>query len=115
MKYYVLTLLLVVGLVSSASAGNVDSRLFGTWTSYDGPCSPCVLGIQSGGVTFTQVKDRVDVIQAVGTRGPGIHMFLQAGGELDLQITKKSNRLVGSYSNYSGSSSNNPVVFDLKE
>ena len=49
MKWYVLTLFLVMGLVGSVSAQQIDSKLVGVWETHDGPCSPCVLTIQEGG------------------------------------------------------------------
>jgi hypothetical protein len=115
MKYSALVLLLFVGLVSSASAGAIDSKLYGTWVTYDGPCSPCEMNIQSSGVTFTQVGDTIDVISAVGTPPTGIHVVLQGGGDLDLALTKKSSHLVGFYKRYAADISVDPVSFDRKK
>lgn len=114
MKYPVLLFFLLVGLAVSVSAANVSSELYGSWTSYDGPCSPCRLNIQSSGVTFTQVGDTVEVIHAQGTPEPGIDVYLEGGGELDLKITKNSKRLVGFYSNYAQVGYQAVVTFDRK-
>jgi hypothetical protein len=109
-------LLLFVGLVSNASAGSIDSKLYGTWTSYDGPCSPCQMNIQSSGVTFTQVGDAITVVSAIGTPEPGIDVILQAGGELDLALTKKSDYLIGFYTRYGATQQgSDPVTFARKK
>lgn len=123
MKYPVLVFFLLVGLVVSVSAANINPELNGSWISYDGPCSPCQLNIASSGVTFTQAGDTVEVTDVVGTGGPGIHVFLENSGELNLELTKKSKRLVGFYTNYReignlggpGIGEQTPVLFDRKK
>jgi hypothetical protein len=54
MKGYVLTLFFVVGFVWSASAQQPDPKLVGTWETYDGPCSPCMMWLYSSGHTETR-------------------------------------------------------------
>src|SRR5262245_60098205 len=74
MKWYVLTLLLVVGLVLSASAQQaqeMDPKLAGTWESYDGPCSPCTLTIQPNGqFTFAQAGSEIQIVFSNYTPAP---------------------------------------------
>jgi len=115
MKYAVLLLLLLLGLAVNVSAANVNAELFGTWISYDGPCAPCELNIQSGGVTFSQVGDAVDVTSYAGTAEPGIHVFLEGSGELDLALTKNSKHLVGYFKHYVVAGAEAVVSFDHKK
>ena len=115
MKWYVLTLFLLVGLVCSVSAQEMDARLVGAWETYDGPCSPCILTIPaSGKVTFTQVGDPIEVMYAQATPEPGIDVILPLGGKLDLSLNKKGNRLLGFYTNWTQNRKNVPVSFDRK-
>ena len=77
MKWYVLTLFLLVGFVCSVSAQEMDARLVGEWETHDGPCSPCILTIPaSGKVTFSQVGDPIEVMYAQATPEPGINVIL---------------------------------------
>jgi hypothetical protein len=97
MKWYVLTLFLVVGFVGSASAQQIDPKLAGTWETYDGPCSPCTLTIGgSGEVSLTQAGSPIQVVFSRGTPGPGLDILLPQGGKVDLSLSK-SNALVGFY------------------
>ncbi len=114
MKWYVLTLFILVGFVWNASAGQIDSKLSGAWMTTDGPCSPCTLTIQNDRVTFTFVGDRIDVLSATGTREPGIHVFLGGDGELDLALTK-GGYLIGFYSNQRSDFRNQSVFFRRKQ
>ena len=118
MKYYVLISLLFVGLVVGASADSINEKLMGSWVSEDGPCSPCTLDIKGDKVSFTMVGDEVDVINAQGTPEPGIHVFLEKGGELDLKIESKGKRLSGFYSTWASEgtgSMQEVVIFDKKK
>jgi hypothetical protein len=115
MKWYVLMLCLLVGLVCSVRAQSMDAKLVGTWETHDGPCSPCILTIPaSGKVTFTQVGDTIEVMYAQGTPEPGIDVILPQGGKLDLALNKKGDRLVGFYTNWTQNRKNVPVAFDRK-
>jgi hypothetical protein len=97
MKWYVLTLCLLVGFVWSASAEQMDPKLVGTWETYDGPCSPCTLTIQgSGQVSLTRAGSPIEVVFSRETPGPGLDILLPRGGKLDLSLSK-SNALVGFY------------------
>lgn len=115
MKWYVLTLFLLVGFVWGASAQQVDSGLVGEWETTDGTrCRPCMLIIPaSGPVKFTLAGSLVEVIHAQGTDDPGIRVILQAGGKLDLGLTK-SGWLVGYYTDPHSSFRNTPVSFRRK-
>ena len=115
MKWYVLTLGLLVGLVCSGSAQQkVDPELVGTWETTDGPCTPCTLTIQGDGtVTFAQAGTALDVSGQV-TPDPGVTLMLPRGGKLDLALTKSSKYLVGYYSSWSQTRDNVPVSFRRK-
>jgi hypothetical protein len=115
MKWNVLVLFLLLGVVCSVSAQSMDARLVGAWETQDGPCSPCILTIPaSGKVTFTQVGDAIEVMYAQGTPEPGIDVILPQGGKLELALNKKGDRLVGFYTNWTQNRKNMPVVFDRK-
>jgi hypothetical protein len=113
MKWYVLTLFLLVGFVWSASAQQVDSRLVGEWETQDGPCSPCTISIQEkGGVKFYQAGSTIEVIAAQVTPEPGVDIILAGGGKLDLSLTKSSKSLVGYYTSATQNlASKQPIVF----
>jgi hypothetical protein len=112
MKWYVLTLFLLVGFVWSASAQQVDSGLVGDWETTDGPCHPCVLSIQgNGGVKFDLSGTALEVIGAQITADPGVNVTLPLGGKLELALTKSSTYLVGYYTDPNQSRSNQPVAF----
>jgi hypothetical protein len=114
MKWYVLTLFLVVGFVWSASAQQPDPKLVGTWETYDGPCSPCMLTIQENGtVSFTQAGSPVQVVFSQITSGPGINLAFPAGGKADLTLSK-SNALIGFYTKDTQSERFTPVAFQHK-
>ena len=115
MKWYVLTLFLLVGFVCSVHAQSMDARLVGAWETQDRPCSPCILTIPaSGKVTFTQVGDTIEVMYAQGTPEPGIDVILPLGGKLDLALNKKGNHLVGFYTDWTQDRKNVPVAFERK-
>jgi hypothetical protein len=97
MKWYVLALFLLVGVVWSAHAQQVDSKLVGTWVTDDGPCSPCTLTIDANGaVGFTQAGDAVQVVFSQIVPGPGINLTFPIGGKAELSLSK-SNMLIGFY------------------
>ena len=97
MKWYVLTLCLLVGFVWSANAQQVDPKLVGTWVTDDGICSPCTLTIQeNGAVSFTQAGDAVQVVFSQVVPGPGINLVFPLGGKLELSLSK-TNMLIGFY------------------
>jgi hypothetical protein len=99
MKWYVAMLFLLVGLVWSVSAQQIDPKLVGTWETHDGPCSPCMLTIQPDGkVSFTQAGSDIQVVFSRGTPEPGIDLIFPLGGKADLKLMK-SNALVGFYTN----------------
>ena len=112
-KWYVLTLLILIGFVGSASAAQIDSKVMGVWVSRDAPCNPCTLTIKSDQVTFAQVRSQISVLGAHGTSEPGIHLFLGTGGELDLVLTT-SGMLVGRYADPQRPVANRTVVFQPK-
>ena len=115
MKWYVLTLSLVVGFVWSVSAQEIDPKLVGTWKTYGLSCSPCTLTIQEGGkVSFDQAGSAVEVVFSRGTPKAGIDVILPLGGKLDLSLNKKGNRLDGYYTNMSRSITNMIVSFKRK-
>src|SRR5215831_7661087 len=113
MKWYVLTLFLVVGFVWSASAQQqVDPNLVGNWRTYDGPCRPCVLSIQKDGtVKFNHTGAELEVSGSQITPDPGVKLTLPLGGTLDLALTKSSKNLVGYYNDPNQSRTNQPVAF----
>ena len=115
MKWYVLTLFLVVGFMRSASAQQqVDPNLVGNWRTYDGPCRPCVLSIQKDGtVKFNHTGTELEVSSQI-TPDPGIKLTLPRGGTLDLALTKSSKNLVGYYNDPNQSRPNQPVAFRRK-
>jgi hypothetical protein len=97
MKWYVLTLFLLVGFVWSAHAQQMDSQLVGTWETHDGPCRPCALTIEANGaISFTQAGSAVQVVFSQITPGPGIDLVFPLGGKAELSLSK-SNMLVGFY------------------
>ena len=97
MKWYVLTLSLVLGLVWSVSAQQMDPKLVGTWETHDGPCSPCTLTIEANGTLgFTQAGSSIQVVFSQVTPGPGIDLVFPLGGKAELSLSK-SNMLVGFY------------------
>ena len=100
MKWYVLTLFLLVGFVWSANAQQaMDPDLVGTWESHDGPCAPCTLTIDAkGAVSFAQAGSAVQVVFSQVTPGPGIDLVFPLGGKAELFLSKV-NALVGSYTN----------------
>ena len=101
MKWYVLTLFLVVGLVLSASAQQaqqMDPKLVGTWESNDLSCNPCTLTIQENGqVSFTLAGSSVQIVFSQGTPAPGIDLTFQRGGRATLTLSR-DNVLAGFYS-----------------
>ena len=117
MKGYVLTLCLLVGVVWSARAQTppMDSRLVGTWETYDGPCKPCTLTIpESGQPTFAQAGSAVQVVFSRITPDPGIDLILPQGGKADLVLSGTGHYLVGSYTTWDQRRSNMPVSFTRK-
>jgi hypothetical protein len=115
MKWYVLTLFLLVGFVWSASAQQVDSKLVGDWVTTDGPCKPCTLSIQANGtVTFDHSGSAIQVVAAQVNPEPGVDVILPLGGKLDLKLTTGSNMLVGSYTNYTQTRLDQAVAFRRK-
>jgi hypothetical protein len=116
MKWYVLTLFLVVGFVWSVSAQQpVDPKLVGAWQTHDGPCNPCTLTIpESGQASFDQAGSAVQVVFSRGTPDPGIDVILSQGGKLDLVLSRTGNYLVGTYTSWSQSRNNMPVSFARK-
>lgn len=116
MKWYVGTLLLLVGLVGSVSAQqSVDPGLVGDWETHDGPCRPCVLTIQANGaVKFDHSGTPLEVIGSQITPDPGIKLTMPLGGTLDLALTKSSKYLVGYYNDPNQSRTNQPVAFRHK-
>jgi hypothetical protein len=117
MQGYVLTLCLLVGMVWSASAQQMDPKLVGTWESYDGPCNPCTLTIGAGtvdNVSFAQAGSAVQVVYARATPEYGIDLILPQGGKLDLGLNKKGNYLVGFYTTWTQNRSDIPVSFERK-
>ena len=114
MKWYVLTLCVLVGFVWSANAQQVDSKLVGTWVTDDGPCSPCTLTIDANGsVGFTQVGDAIQVVFSQITPGPGIDLAFPAGGKAELSLSK-SNALIGFYTKDNRTERYVPVLFQHK-
>jgi hypothetical protein len=84
MKWYVLTLCLLVGFVWSANAQQMDPKLVGTWETHDGPCNPCTLTIDANGaIGFTQADSAVQVVFSQVTPGPGIDLVFPLGGKAD--------------------------------
>jgi hypothetical protein len=115
MKWYVLTLFLVVGLVGSVSAQQIDPNLVGVWETHDGPCSPCTLTIQEGGkVSFDQAGSAVEVVFSRGTPNAGIDVLFPLGGKVDLSLNRTGNRLTGYYTNPSRTTLNQMVSFSRK-
>jgi hypothetical protein len=115
MKWYVLTLFLLVGFVWSASAQQVDPKLVGDWRTYDGPCRPCVLTIQKNGtVKFNHSGTALEVVGSQITDAPGVNLTLPLSGKLELALTKSSKYLVGYYTDPNQSRSNQPVAFRHK-
>jgi hypothetical protein len=116
LKWYVLTLFLLVGFVWSASAQQIDSKLNGTWESLDGSCRPCLLSIQEGGkVSFTYGSGPVQVTYVRGTPEAGIDVILEQGGKLDLKLNKKGTYLLGYYTSWDGQARKDvPVSFERK-
>ena len=118
MKWYVLTLFLVVGLVLSASAQQaqqMDPKLAGTWVSYDGPCSPCTLTIQPNGqFTFAQAGFDIQVVFSNYTPAPGMDLVFQRGGKANLKLSKNDKTLMGFYTSPTRIESYDLVVFDRK-
>ena len=115
MKWYVLTLFLVVGFVGSASAQQMDPKLAGTWESYDGPCSPCTLTIQPNGqFTFAQAGAEIQIVFSQYTPAPGIDLVFQRGGKANLKLSKNDKTLMGFYTSPIRIDSYDLVVFDRK-
>ena len=115
MKWYGLMLFLLMGLVCSASAQQVDPKLVGDWRTYDGPCRPCVLTIQKNGtVKFNHSGTMLEVVGSQITADPGVKLTLPLSGTLDLSLTKSSKYLVGYYTDPNQSRSNQPVAFRHK-
>src|SRR5262249_48055978 len=98
MKGYLGVLLLVFGLVCSANAQQVDSKLVGTWETHDGPCgSTCTLTIDSSGkVSFAAAGSAVQVVFSQFTPGRGIDLIFPLGGKAEF-VLSKSNVLMGFY------------------
>jgi hypothetical protein len=112
MKWYVLTLFLLVGFVWSASAQQVDPKLVGDWQTTDGPCKPCTLSIQENGrVTFDHSGSAIQVVAAQVNADPGVNVMLPQGGRLDLRLTTGSNMLVGFYTNFTQTRMDQAVAF----
>jgi hypothetical protein len=116
MKWYVLTLFLLVGFVWSVSAQQIDSKLNGTWESTDGTCRPCTLSIQEGGkVSFMYGAGPMQVTYVRGTPEPGIDVILEQGGKLDLKLNKKGTYLLGTYTSWDAQFRKDyPVSFERK-
>jgi hypothetical protein len=115
MKWYLLTLFLLVGLVWSASAQKADPRLVGEWETTDGPCKPCTLTIQeNGGVKFDMAGGPLEVVYAQVTAEPGVDIIGPQGGKLDLSLTTSSKYLVGYFTSYTDTRRNQSVVFRRK-
>jgi hypothetical protein len=90
----------------------MDSRLVGTWETYDGPCKPCTLTIpESGQPTFAQAGSAVQVVFARITPDPGIDLIFPQGGKADLVLSGTGHNLVGSYTTWDQRRSNMPVSF----
>ena len=99
MKWYVLTLFLLVGFVWSANAQQIDPDLVGIWESHDGPCTPCTLTIEANGaIGFALAGSAVQVVFSQVTPGPGIDLAFPLGGKAELSLSK-ANVLVGFYTN----------------
>ena len=112
-KGYVLMLCLLVGVVWSARAQKdaIDPKLVGTWETYDGPCSPCLLTIQDGGnVSFTQAGADIQIVFSRGIPGPGLDVMFPQGGKADLVLSKSGHYLVGTYTNIWNQVRNNQTV-----
>ncbi len=114
MKWYVLTLFLVVGFVGSASAQQMDPKLAGTWESYDGPCTPCTLTIQANGqLTFALAGSEIQIVFSNYTPTPGVDLVFQRGGKANLKLSKDT-VLVGFYTNPIRTESYEIVAFHRK-
>jgi hypothetical protein len=116
MKWYVLTLFLLVGFVWSASAQQTDPSLVGDWETNDGSrCKPCVLRVQQNGTVkfFDTAGTEVEIFAARVTQEPGVDLMLPLGGKLELGLAKNSNMLVGYYTDRY-ESRRDPVVFRRK-
>lgn len=114
MKWYVLTLFLLVGFVCSVSAQAIDPKLVGTWETDDGPCKPCTLTIQANSsVSFTLAGSALEVVFSRGTPTPGIDLVFQRGGKASLDL-KTNNALVGFYTHPDRPNSFEIVAFRRK-
>jgi len=114
MKWYVLTLFLVVGFVGSASAQQMDPKLAGTWESYDGPCTPCTLTIQANGqLTFALAGSQIQIVFSHYTPAPGLDLVFQQGGKANLKLSKDT-VLVGFYTKPTRPNSYEIVAFHRK-
>jgi hypothetical protein len=115
MKWYVLTLFLLVGFVWGVSAQQVDPGLVGDWETNDGPCSPCILTIQADGtVKFVQSGTPLTLIGYQITPEPGVNVVGPLGGKLDLSLTRASTMLVGYFTTYTEALRHQPVAFRRK-
>ena len=97
MKGYVFLLFLLVGLVWSVSAQQMDPKLAGTWETTDGPCTPCTLTIQANGqLTFDEAGSQIQIAFSSYTPAPGVDLVFQQGGMMDLKLSNDT-VLVGFY------------------
>jgi hypothetical protein len=97
MKWYGLTLFLLVGFVWSASAQQIDPQLVGIWESTDGPCNPCTLTIQeNGAIGFAQAGSEIQIVFSNYTPAPGIDLVFRRGDRVEVSLST-SNMLVGFY------------------
>jgi hypothetical protein len=96
-------------------AQQIDPKLVGAWETNDGTrCSPCILTVEANGtVKFTLAGSAVDVLFAQGTDEPGLRLIMQAGGKLDLGLSK-SGWLVGFYTDPNNTYRNVSVAFRRK-
>jgi hypothetical protein len=116
MKWYVLMLCLLVGVVWGVSAQQADPGLVGDWETNDGNiCKPCVLKVQQNGTMkfFDTSGTEVEIFAARVTPEPGVDLMLPLGGKLELGLAKNSNMLVGTYTDRFGSHKD-PVAFRRK-
>ena len=113
MKGYVFLLVLLVGLVWSVSAQQMDPNLAGTWETTDGPCLPCTLTIQANGqLTFDEAGSQIQVSSSY-TPAPGVDLVFQQGGMMNLKLSKDT-VLVGFYTKPTDPNTYRIVVFHRK-
>src|SRR5215468_5174887 len=88
MKGYVFLLVLLVGLVWSVSAEQMDPKLAGTWETTDRHCPPCTLTIQANGqLTFDEAGSQIQIAFSSYTHATGVDLVFQQGCMMKLKLS----------------------------